>query len=134
MKKIFTLLMLCTLFFGCEPDEGFNQDIMHIYFNPNEIGELIVSTSTFTNDSDYIIPNEIGSEFYIEMSKTETETMFYFKAQKNVDRLNLLQYLDSSKDTPFKTVGEFEYMLKKPSKNFKNPATGVYKFTVIRLN
>ena len=137
MKRLHFLLLLVltiTLFTSCAPDSRYDEDIIHVYFNPSIPEELIISTSTLSNDSDYIVDNDMSSGYFVQMDETEDTLEILFVADKYIERLNLLQYIDSYMDTPFKELGDNHYLLKKPVENFLKPATGYYKFTVIRYN
>lgn len=137
MKRItitLILIVLTTLTSSCSKEAGYYEDIIEIYLDPSNPETLRVSTSILTDDSDYIIPNDGSSEFTITMVEAENQITFDFKAQEYVDRLSLLQYKHDAKTevVPFKEVGKHHFILKKPTSSFRVPASGVYKFTVIR--
>lgn len=134
MKLFSILLLLFTFtFISCSEPNGFKEDIIEVYFNPDSPETLRVSTSMLTNDSDYIIPNDGSSEYTIKMVETSTEIEFDFKAALYVDKLSLLQYIRGTNEVvPFKEIGPNHFTLKQSTDNFKVPATGEYKFTVIR--
>lgn len=136
LLKLIPVLLLALLFTNCSEPSGFYEDIIEIYFDPANPETLVVSTSMLTNNSDYIIPNDGTSEFTIQMVETDTEIEFDFKAASYVDRLSLLQYKHdaTTEEVPFKEIGKNHFHLKKPSSSFYVPATGIYKFTVIRYN
>lgn len=135
MKKINILLalLLITLTFSCSEPRGFSEDIIEVYFDPGNPETLRVSTSMLNDNSDYLIPNDGSSEYTIEMRTANNEIEFDFKAAAYVDRLSLLQYIRTTNETvPFKEIAKNHFVLKKPSENFRTPANGNYKFTVIR--
>lgn len=138
MKALFRItpvLLVLLSFIGCSKDRiKYEEHIIDVYFDPENDSELIISTSTLTNDSDYIVAND-GSEGYtVLMERTSTQLTFEFIADEHIEHLQLLQYKRDGKTeyTPFKELGTGHFILTKPIENFNVPATGYYKFTVLR--
>lgn len=129
-KQIITLLLILFVFVSCStPSIEYREEITGVYFNPDST-ELIINTSMFNNDSDYLINNDGSEGYLISMIETETEITFEFIADEHIEHLYLLQYKDT--EAPFKELGTGHFIITKPKSNFKVPATGYYKFTVVR--